>query len=150
MAQRLVDFINRLSLPNRPATLKINKEINRGAWGVVYAGLLDDQPVAVKAIHELLKDAKNGESVIVNFCEECDRLKKVEHPHVISKCAPFCYPGFSWVSMGLRIDVAISAAIRRMPWSVQGHRPWPHSSNGENGRKPAAVFGEAHRQAFPP
>ena len=82
MAQ-LVRSVERLSLPARPLSLRIGCELDRGAWGTVHGGDLDSESVAVKKIHELLKDVQ-GSAVFRTFCGECDRLKTVHHHHVIS------------------------------------------------------------------
>ena len=80
-------LIECLPLQNKPTTLKIGREISRGAWGIVRDGVLDRRPVAVKALHLLLTEGEDGGEVVVRkFCEECDRLKELEHCHVISEC----------------------------------------------------------------
>ena len=84
MAQ-LVKLFDRLPLPIRQPNLKIRGEINRGAFGVVYEGLFDGQPVAVKGLHRLLQDAAGGENALRTFCQECKRLQDLDHPHVISE-----------------------------------------------------------------
>ena len=85
MAQ-LVKLIDKLPLPPVPSNLTIGREINRGAWGVVHEGRLGGQPVAVKKVHQLLMDAEGGENTLRSFFEECERLKAIEHPHVIGEC----------------------------------------------------------------
>ena len=84
MAQ-LVKLIERLPLPIAPPNLKIGREIGRGAWGTVHEGQLDGQPVAVKKLRQLLKDAEGGDRAVQSFLEECRRLKGLDHPHVISE-----------------------------------------------------------------
>ena len=84
MAQ-LGRLIDRLPLPIRPPNLKIRGEINRGAYGVVYEGVYNGLPVAVKGLHKLLQEAAGGENAQRNFCEECERLQELDHPHVISE-----------------------------------------------------------------
>ena len=75
------------TLRKKPADLKIGNELNRGAWGIVYDGVLGRRPVAVKAIHEgLFKDVENGDTVVRNFCTECDRLEAMKNNHVIGEC----------------------------------------------------------------
>ena len=74
-----------LSLPTPPTNLKIGRELNRGAWGTVHEGQLDGESVAVKNIHQLLKDAEDGDNVVRSFFHECERLKGLDHPHVISE-----------------------------------------------------------------
>ena len=85
MAQ-LVSLVERLPLPTRPFNLRIGSEIDRGAWGAVHEGCLDRQLVAVKRIHQLLREAHGGVNVFRSFCGECERLKALDHPHVISEC----------------------------------------------------------------
>ena len=77
--------------PANPPNLRVGSEINRGAWGVVYEGDLDGRPVAVKNIHELLRQVgkEELERLMVNFREECARLQALVHPHIVGKeCAP--------------------------------------------------------------
>ena len=79
-------LIESLPLEKKPANLTIGNELNRGAWGVVYDGVLGRRPVAVKAIHEgLFKGVENGDNAVRNFCTECDRLEALEDNHVISE-----------------------------------------------------------------
>ena len=78
-------------LPANPPNLRVGAEINRGAWGVVYEGDLDGRPVAVKNIHELLRQVgkEELERLLGNFREECARLQALVHPHIVGKeCAP--------------------------------------------------------------
>ena len=84
MAQ-LGRLIERLPLPMRPPNLEVRGEINRGAYGVVNEGVFDGQPVAVKGIHRLLQEAQGGETTLRSFCKECERMRELDHPHVISK-----------------------------------------------------------------
>ena len=76
-----------LLLPRVPPNLRVGREIDRGAWGAVHEGELDGQPVAVKMVHELLKEQEEGiDNVVVeSFFKECERLKELDHPHVISE-----------------------------------------------------------------
>ena len=78
-------LIERLPLPIVPPNLKIGHEIGSGAWGMVHEGELDGKPVAVKKIHRVLKDADHGDNAVRTFFEECERLKTISHPHVISE-----------------------------------------------------------------
>ena len=76
-----------LTLRKKPASLTIGNKLNKGAWGIVYDGVLGRRPVAVKAVHEgLFKDVEGGDDVVRNFCTECDRLEALEASHVISEC----------------------------------------------------------------
>ena len=79
-------LIESLPLPNKPTTLKIGREINRGSWGTVYDGEFNRRAVAVKAIHRHLCNSEEGETAIRKLCKECDTLKELEHDHVISEC----------------------------------------------------------------
>ena len=77
-----------LTFPDRPRNLKIGYELNRGAWGVVYNGELEGRPVAVKIIHELLRQGCSEEErrkVFGDFREECKKLHALSHPHVVGK-----------------------------------------------------------------
>ena len=72
----------------KPPSLKIRKEICRGAYGSVHFGELDGRPVAVKRIHHrLLLEAARGqgdfEEVMTDFKRECQLLEKLDHPHVV-------------------------------------------------------------------
>ena len=78
-------LIERLPLTNKPTNLRIGRELNRGAYGVVYEGTLASQQIAVKVVHKLLMEAEGGENALRSFCQECERLKELEHPHVISE-----------------------------------------------------------------
>ena len=71
----------------KPPGLTIGKEINRGAWGTVFEGDLDGQPVAVKKIHNALLEGAGAEgtteSVLEGFHRECVLLEKVDHRNVV-------------------------------------------------------------------
>lgn len=84
MAQ-LVRSVEEFPLPIRPPSLRIGRELDRGAWGVVHEGEFDGQSVAVKKIHQLLKDSHRGVDALRSFCGECERLRTLDHPHVISE-----------------------------------------------------------------
>ena len=84
MAQ-LSKLFERLPLPLVPPNLKIGREIDRGAWGAVHEGQLEGTSVAIKKIRDALKDAENGDDAVHSFFEDCERLKTVDHPHVISE-----------------------------------------------------------------
>ena len=51
----------------------------------MYEGKLASQQVAVKLVHESLLKDEGGENASRRFCEEFERLKEHEHPHIISK-----------------------------------------------------------------
>ena len=70
--------------PPKPDTLTIEREINRGAWGTVYEGELNGQPVAVKKVHKLLLEAQGtDENVLRSFHRECQLLEKANHPNIV-------------------------------------------------------------------
>ena len=67
-------------------------EINRGAYGVVYAGKLADRAVAVKRIHKALLEEHlaQGEQVLRDFQAECQRMKDIgEHTNVVEFIGAF-------------------------------------------------------------
>ena len=84
MAQ-LGKLIERLPLPLVPPNLKIGREIDRGAWGVVHQGQFEGTSIAVKKIHDTIMSDYNGDIAVRNFFRECEKLKTVDHPHVISE-----------------------------------------------------------------
>ena len=75
-----------LTFPDKPRNLKIGAELNRGAWGAVYNGELEGRPVAVKTIHELLRQGgvdKERIKLFEDFRGECKKLQALSHPHAI-------------------------------------------------------------------
>ena len=78
--------------PDKPFNLTVGSEINRGGWGVVYEGDLDGRPVAVKNIHELLRQVGKEElgCLLGSFREECARLQGLKHPHIVGKVTAIC------------------------------------------------------------
>lgn len=82
MMTQLGKLIEILPLPYAPPNLKINRELNRGAWGTVHEGQLDGESVAVKTVHHLLKDAEHGDNAVPSFFDECERLKDLDHPRM--------------------------------------------------------------------
>lgn len=80
-----VRLIERLPLPTVPPNLKIDHEIGRGSYGTIHVGELDGKPVAVKMLHKLLEDSMYGDSFVRNFVRECEILKAINHPNVISE-----------------------------------------------------------------
>ena len=84
MAQ-LVRLIEGLPLRTVPPNLKIGSLIDRGAYGTVHEGELDGESVAVKNIHVELKDAEGGDNAVRSFFDECERLRTINHDHVISE-----------------------------------------------------------------
>ena len=85
VAMALGNLIENIPLMIKPSKLKIGRELNRGAHGVVYEGVFAGQQVAVKGVHKMLLEAEGGENALRRFCEECERLKELEHPYVISE-----------------------------------------------------------------
>ena len=88
MAQAHPVPVARLFPPKPPGlTICIGKEINRGAWGTVYEGNLNGQPVAVKKIHNALLEGAEiegtTESVLEGFHRECVLLEKADHRNVV-------------------------------------------------------------------
>ena len=75
------------SFPASPSNLIVRSEINRGAWGVVYDGELDGCSVAVKNIHDLLRQVgkEELERLLENFQKECHILKALKHPHIVGE-----------------------------------------------------------------
>lgn len=90
-------MIERLPLPTLPSTLNVRDELGSGAWGIVYAGEFDGRQVAVKGVHKLLQVEVEGQNPFKKFCEECDRLKELEHPHVISEHNSWLWPVYTHI-----------------------------------------------------
>ena len=51
----------------------------------MYEGQLDGEPVVVKTVRQLLKNAEHGDNAVRIFFDECERLKGLDHPHVIGE-----------------------------------------------------------------
>ena len=76
------------TFPNKPRNLKIGAELNRGAWGTVYNGDLEERSVAVKQIHALLHqggEEENRRELFEDFRDECRKLQALNHPHIVGK-----------------------------------------------------------------
>ena len=84
MAQ-LMRLIEGFPLRTVPPNLKICGLIDRGAYGTVHEGELDGESVAVKNIHVKLKDDEGGDNTVRTFFDECERLRTINHDHVISE-----------------------------------------------------------------
>ena len=71
---------------SRPASLTKEKELGRGAWGVVYQGKLGSRRVAIKKIHEELLRADGDpqlDPIIAQFRHEYEILQAAKHQHVV-------------------------------------------------------------------
>ena len=67
MMAQLGRLMEILPLPIPPTNFKIGRELNRGAWGTVHEGQLDGESVAVKKLHDALKDAEGGDNTVISF-----------------------------------------------------------------------------------
>ena len=79
------DFFSR-HFPPKPPILKIGKEINRGAYGTVYEGEMNENPVAVKKIHRVLLETslqQGATTILDSFKNECALLEKADNVHVV-------------------------------------------------------------------
>ena len=93
-----------LAFPDKPRSLKIGDELNRGAWGTVYNGELEGRPVAVKQIHELLHLGGGEEErrkLFEDFREECKKLQSLSHPHVVGKWNLMCIQAITYKYLDL-------------------------------------------------
>ena len=77
-----------------PANFAIERrEINRGAFGVVYKGQFGGRPVAVKRVHRLLlANVSNDEDLaklVGGFIEEGRTLASINHPHIVGGLGVF-------------------------------------------------------------
>ena len=61
------------------ANYVLKKEIGFGSYGRVYEETLDNEPVAVKVLHESLRCG----SIIDKFREECELLQRLNHKNVV-------------------------------------------------------------------
>ena len=70
---------------SRPASLTKEKELGRGAWGVVYQGKLGSRRVAIKKIHDLLRTDGDPQldPIIAQFRREYELLQAAKHQHVV-------------------------------------------------------------------
>ena len=82
----MADEIISRHFPPKPPSLKVGKEINRGAYGTVHQGEMNGKPVAVKKIHRVvLKTSlqKGTTTTLESFKKECDLLEKADNVHVV-------------------------------------------------------------------
>ena len=83
------------SLSPQPLNLTIGEEIGRGAYSVVYKGLLDDRPVAVKTIHSLVPDSidSSTDDDVEELDKKCGRmspvLTSIGHSHIVDTLGTF-------------------------------------------------------------
>ena len=78
--------------PPNDLSIDYSNVIDRGAYGVVYAGKRADRIVAVKRIHEdlLTEHLAQGEQVLRDFQAECQRMKDFgEHTNVVGFIGAF-------------------------------------------------------------
>ena len=78
----------KIALPTFPKNFKIGAELNRGAWGTMYNGDLEERSIAVKRIHALLHqggEEENRRKLFVDFRDECRKRQALNHPHIVGK-----------------------------------------------------------------
>ena len=90
----------------RPDRLRIESEINRGAYGTVYSGTLGGRSVAVKKIHQVLLDYASEseeayEAVLDGFRHECELLEAAKHRNVVEFLGVFDQDGSALLVMEL-------------------------------------------------
>ena len=80
-------------LSPRPLNLTIGEEIGRGAYSVVYKGLLDDRSVAVKTMHSLVPDRVSADDDVEGLDKKCKRmgpvLTSIGHSHIVESLGAF-------------------------------------------------------------
>ena len=75
---------------NRSPGLEMEKKpFAQGAYGMVYRGTLDSQPVAVKRIHKSTigkaqHDEEEVRKIVGDFERECKILETAKHPHIVT------------------------------------------------------------------
>ena len=79
-------------------SVKIGKEIGRGAFGHVHEGTYQGRPVAIKRIHRLLLEQAsyrgvNYDHVRREFLKECEILCYLIHPHIVEFVGVFDVKG---------------------------------------------------------
>ena len=90
----------------RPDALKVGDEISRGAYGVVYRGILGRRPVAIKKIHQLLLDcakerSEELEETLKRFRDECELMEAAKHTNVVEFIGVFEQDGSALLVMEL-------------------------------------------------
>ena len=63
--------------------LCLGSEIGCGSYGRVYEARLGNKPVAVKVLHESLRDSKDFKLVVDKFRKECKLLQQLNHKNVV-------------------------------------------------------------------
>ena len=73
------------SVGSRPASLTKEKELGRGAYGVVYQEKLESRLVAVKKIHDLLISDRDPQlnPIVAQFRCEYEILRAAKHQHIV-------------------------------------------------------------------
>ena len=65
------------------ANYELKTEIGCGSYGRVYEAMLGNKPVAVKVLHESLRDSKDFKLVVDKFRKEGELLQQLNHKNVV-------------------------------------------------------------------